>query len=182
MNLDELMQLFDAMRESAFRLETLDRYTVPSEAEMLADFLAGRPLPQRTPENNPWLREIADHIAAGRRFYRVHVLSRPLSDYLRFELSLYPQTAAVGHETFIADRDSHPDLTELTELTEDFWLFDDATVAVMRYDDEGHWLGAEKAPDGLLSEYRRRRDLALAHAVPLDEYLATVGGLEALRA
>ncbi|MGH3925415.1 MAG: DUF6879 family protein [Pseudonocardiaceae bacterium] len=179
MNLDELTRLFDAIRASVFRLETLDRYTVPSEAEALADFLAGRPRLPRTPENSPWVRRIADDVAAGRRVYRVHLISHPLSHYLRFELSGYAETAAVGQEAFIADRDAHPDLAELTE---DFWLFDDATVAVMRYDDEGHFLGADLAPEELLDEYRRRRDLALAHAVPLDEYLATVGGLEALKA
>ncbi|MGH8884472.1 MAG: DUF6879 family protein [Egibacteraceae bacterium] len=179
MKLEDVGRLFDTICESAFRLETLDRYTVPQEAEAFADFLVGRPRPPRTVETSPWLRRIANHTDAGRRVYRVHVLSHPLSDYLRFELSGYPETDAAGAETFIADRDAHPDLAELTE---DFWLYDDEIVAVMNYDDEGHFLGAERAPDDLLGEYRRRRDLALAHAVPFDEYLATVGGLEALRA
>ena len=73
----------------------------------------------------------------------------------------------LGYETFLVDRDAHPDLEPLRT---DFYLFDDERVVLLHYDDEGHVLRAERADDQL-EQRRRERDVALAHAVPLDEYI-----------
>lgn len=108
MNVEELGRLFTTFERSAFRLETLGQYLVAEEATEFADFQAGRPLARRTPDNDQWLRTIAE----------------------------------------------------------------DQIVVRMCYDDDGRWLGAEHAPDTDLDDYRHRRDLALAHAVPLNDYLA----------
>jgi hypothetical protein len=173
-NVEEFGRLFTAFERSAFRLETLEQYLVAEEADEFADFQAGRPLPHRTPENDEWLRMIAEDTAAGKRWYRVHVVEHPLTAYLRYELAGYPDSVAAGEEVYIADRDAHPELTALGR--EDFWLFDDRIVVLMRYDDEGRWLGAEHAPATQLDEYRRRHDLALEHAMPLDDYLSSQRG------
>lgn len=175
MNVEEFGRLFTAFERSAFRLETLPQYLVEDEADEFADFQAGRPLPRRTPENDEWLRMIAEDTAAGKRWYRVHVVEQPLTAYLRYELACYPDSVAAGEEIWIAERDAHPELAALGH--EDFWLFDDRIVVLMRYDEEGHWLGAEHAPAAQLDEYRRRRDLALEHAISLHDYLTRQRGL-----
>jgi hypothetical protein len=47
---------------------------------------------------------VADATRAGKRMYRVHVLSRPLTDYLRFELGWgFRRNMAAGEEFFILD-------------------------------------------------------------------------------
>lgn len=173
-NVEEFGRLFTSFERSAFRLETLPQYLVADEAETFADFQAGRPLARRTPETDDWLRMIAQDAVAGKRWVRVHVVEHPLSAYLRYELACYADSVAAGEQVFIADQDAYPELAVLDR--EDFWLFDDRLVVRMRYDLDGHWLGAERALDADLDGYRRRRDLALAHAVPLEEYLATRGG------
>ncbi|MGH8932542.1 MAG: DUF6879 family protein [Egibacteraceae bacterium] len=169
MNVEEFGRLFTAFQRSAFRLETLGQYLVAEEADEFAAFQAGRPPSRRTPEDDEWLRMIAQDAAAGKHWCRVHVVEHPLTAYLRYELACYPDSVAAGERVLIADQDAHPGLAALDR--EDFWLFDDRLVVRMRYDGEGHWLGAERAADVDLEEYRHRRDLALAHAVPLDEYL-----------
>lgn len=160
------MELFRGIRREAFRLEQLEQYTVESDDELLAAWRAGRSV-RRTPDTSPWLRHIADHAAAGRRVYRVHVIDWPLSDYLRFELALYPDGVAAGEDVYLADRSEHPDLAALTE---DFWLFDDQTAVVMQYGADGRFLGPSVPDD--VAAYRARRDLALAHAAPFDDWLA----------
>jgi hypothetical protein len=172
---DEVYQVIKRLQHGAFRLETLPQYSIPEDAERLRVFReTGRP-PKRTTETSPWLRLIADSTAAGRHWRRVHVVSRPLTEYLRFELLGYQENAAAGEDIWIADQDTHP---ALVSLTEDFWLFDadtDQAVAVfLRYDQDGRFLGAERAdhPDAI-ARCRAQRDLALALAVPLEEYLAS---------
>lgn len=168
---------------SLFRLETLPQYLVDAEAERLEAFHEGRPMPTRPPESLEWFRRIAESVEAGKRWQRVHVVSRPLSEYLRYELSSYPETARLGYETLIADREGHP---ELADLLEDFYLLDAETdharVVMIRYDSAGRPIG-RWATDfaGTVERCRRQRDLALAAAVPLDQYLERVG-LEPLTA
>lgn len=165
MTTDDLMALFLGIRREAFRLEQHGQYTVDEEDELYAAWKAGRSI-ARTPDTSPWLRLITDHAAAGRRVYSVRVVDWPLSDYTRFELASYPDNVLAGQEVYVVDRGAHPDLAGLTE---DFWLFDDRAAAVMRYDRDGRPLGPAAAD---VDSSRARRDLALAHARPLDQWLA----------
>jgi hypothetical protein len=164
--------LFDTFEREVFRLETLQVYTVDHEAEALAAFMAGQPAPPLPEPYLAWRRRMAEQTLAGKRWYRVHIVDRPLTDYVRWEFLAYLDSAKVGQETYIADRDTHPDLAKLTE---DFWLFDDETVVRMRYDDEGRPLVHTRAAAEDLDEYLHRRDVAMQHAIPLDDYLAKHG-------
>ena len=165
------MRLFGS---SAFRLETLPQYRGTSDAALQA-FLEGRPLPlEQRPAKQRWMRLVADAAAAGKRISRVHVVSRPLTPYERYELAAFPENAAAGEQVLIADRGEHP---ELAELTGDFWLLDDTTdrpsVLLMDYDAEGRFRGQEHTRAArVLADCRRQRDLALACSVDLDEFLA----------
>jgi len=74
----------------------------------------------------------------------------------------------------IAVRSWHRDLAALAE---DFVLFDPGipgqAVVYMRYDAAGHLTGLDFSDDAAeVARARRRRDIALAHAVPLSEFTA----------
>ncbi|MFI1951241.1 DUF6879 family protein [Streptomyces xinghaiensis] len=162
---DEFGRLFQEFRQTAFRLETLSVYDVEDEREEFAAFLAGEPMPPEW-SDNPWVRSITD---LGKSVSRVHVLRSPLTDYLRYELAAYPGNITAGEEIGIIDLaqrtvDGLPD--------HDFWLFDDARVYRMHYTPAGRFVGAELLPAHRLSEYRRYRDIARAHAVAFADYRA----------
>ncbi|MGH3872164.1 MAG: DUF6879 family protein [Pseudonocardiaceae bacterium] len=76
----------------------------------------------------------------------------------------------VGSEIYVVDRDAHSDLADLHD---DFWIFDDEIGVRMFYDDEGHFRYPELIDD--LGHYRKVRDTALRHAEPLTDYLARKG-------
>ena len=40
----------------------------------------------------------------------MHVVDRPLSDYIRYELAVYAENVAAGEDVRIADRSLHPEL------------------------------------------------------------------------
>jgi hypothetical protein len=166
----DLGGLLSSFQRSAFRLEVLDRYTIPGEEDWLEAFRRDGSIPDLTPESYPWLKLLADAAAAGRTVQRVHIVSEPLSEYVRWELGMYRLLAAAGEDVRIADRGRYP---ELAELGPDFWLLDNTTVAVMHYDQEGRYLGAELADDA--APYRAQRDLALRRSVSLNAFLATSG-------
>ncbi|MFY1597353.1 DUF6879 family protein [Micromonospora sp. WMMD737] len=170
MQMDELQRMLRKVERSVFRLETLRTYTAPGEVDLLRDFRAGRPLPPRTTDADPWLRMVADSVGAGRRWSRVHVLDRPLSDYLRFELLGYHGNVAAGEDVRIADRAVAPE--ELGALTHDFWLLDDALAVKIHYDGRGRRVSMEQTSD--VAAFVEQRDLAMRHSVALRDYLPMV--------
>lgn len=173
---EEFEGAFDSLfRGVAFRLELLDSYAAEEEAPFRR-FLDGRP--QDPAWREPWARFVRESVRAGKRIERVHVVGEPLSDYLRFELTCgYPAGSAAGEEIGIFPLSEYP---LHAYPRRDFWLFDDA-AAVMDYDDEGAFLGADvtRAPVEL-ARYRAFRDFLVPRAVPLADYLESLGMKEAV--
>lgn len=165
---DDFAGLFDCFDTRAFRLETLDRYAAGYEEEAVRRFLAGEPLDPGFIA--PWLERLAAVTAAGRQMQRVHVVTEPLSDYLLYEMDGYRFTVDAGEDVRILPR---PQARALHLPEQDFWLFDDGPVALMHYDQEGTFLGAEliEEPD-MVARYRRWRDAALQAATPYALYVA----------
>lgn len=153
----------DRLSQSAFRLELLDLYDVESNGDDFERFVAGEDSP--TPgRKDPWLARLRHEAAAGIRNHRVHILSRPLTAYLRYECEWgYSLNVDAGEEIGILDTSKHPAPADLVD--HDFWLIDDEHAIRMHYDAQGRFVGAEPAPD-LLETYRHSRDVAVAAAMP----------------
>ncbi|MBT2456587.1 DUF6879 family protein [Streptomyces sp. ISL-86] len=163
---------FQDFDREAFRLETLDDYSKSGGVDAYRAFLAGEAQPEDY-KTAGWLTTVGAAVQSGKRIYRVHILARPLTDYLRFELSWgYRRNMTVGEEFFILDTTSQenpiPDAP-------DFWLFDDRAVGAMNYDGQGKYLGAELLGEDQLSRFLTYRDTAMAHAVPFSEWWAKYG-------
>lgn len=158
-------------RYSAFRLETLQVYRGSGEDAAIAAFQAGYSAPPDDPEQTEWEAMIRAHRAAGRIMQRVHVVTEPVSDYMRFELTwAYAPNVAAGEDVRIvpaaADQWPH-DLPR-----RDFWLFDSCELFDARYTDDGTWLGVEQVSEpARIVEACRWRDAALHHAQPWADYL-----------
>lgn len=164
----EFGELFSACTRAAFRLETLPVYNPESGAETLRRYLAGEPCPKEQ-EPSAWMRLVADAVARGKRFYRVHVVHSPLTDHLRYEMDWgYRYNAWAGEEIHILDTAERPRPQGLP--AEDFWLFDEETVVRMHYRDDGEFSWAELHEEGDAERYRGYRDAAMAHAVPFADY------------
>ena len=162
--------LYRTCQISACRLETLQHYDVSGDEERQQAFLAGEPLPPPRQGKVDDLALISDLRQRGRYVGRVHVVDRPLSDYVRYELAVYAENAAAGEDVLIADRSVHPDLAGLGL---DFAIFDSAAVILFDYDAGGRVRGYRFADDQETVEHCiRQYALAAAHAVPLAEFSA----------
>jgi hypothetical protein len=178
----DLNECFDLFEQTAERLETLPAYAVGgAEEERLRAFRLGLPRPERSVRTSPWLARIAQTTEAGKSWRRIRVLSWPLTEYQRYQLTGYQESAAAGDAIRIADRAAHP---ELDQLDRDFWLFDAEGprpfAALMSYDEAGVYLGAEitTAPSDV-ERCKAALELATRHSVPLDAYLAYLGSAAA---
>jgi hypothetical protein len=168
--------LYRACQASAFRLETLQHYAGDEEGRQQA-FRAGQPLPPPGPGKRGDLELIAELAQAGRVLQRVHVIDRPLSDYVRYELAVYAENESAGEEIRIADRSACP---ELAALGRDFVVFDAETagpsVILFRYDEDGRLLGYDYAADNAtVSRCREQYALALGRSVLLSDFMAVAG-------
>jgi hypothetical protein len=158
---DTWAKAFSSFRRSAFRWEAQGVYREPYEQEPLRQFLAGHE--PDTAFVQGWLDEVRANSAAGRRYSRVRVLTEPLTDYLRFELALTPLNVEAGEEVRLL-----PDTRrrQLDLPGEDFWLFDDEWVALMRFGPDGFEYAEVITDFSTVQRFREIRALAWREATP----------------
>jgi uncharacterized protein DUF6879 len=171
-SLEHLAQEFEGLfRSQVYRLESLDFYDAPNEREPLAAFRAGRPVDQAWRAN--WKRIAGAICDSGRQMARVHVVTEPLTDYLRFMmLHGYPANVGAGEDVRILARTAAQE-ARLPHL--DYWLFDDDLAGVLVYDSAGtvghvEWHSRRENPE-FLAACCRWRQTALRLASPLAEYV-----------
>jgi hypothetical protein len=178
---DPLTEALRSFRFSAFRLETRQEYAVGEEAGRLAAFREHKPRPDRSVATSDYLRSVARATLEGRPWTRVHVLDHPLTEYLRYQMVGYRESAAAGERIFITDRAGH---AELDPLREDFWLFDEGQptqhALLLDYSPDGEYTGSRQVPEAEIGLLRAAKAAALRHAVPLNVYLAEMENARAV--
>jgi hypothetical protein len=172
---ETLLRAIDEWKATSFRLESLDQYTVEHEEHLLGAFFRGDlalPFDQGLQD---WLVQLRQERSDGKRRVRVHAMVGSLTPYLRYEIEWpYVACAAAGEDIRIIHRETWEE-TPFGARPPDYYLLDDATVAIMTYDGVGHWLGGEVITEpSEVQRYRDLRDQALAAAVPLPDYLAAL--------
>jgi hypothetical protein len=170
--------LFSDFTSQAFRLETLQAYSEPEEDGPRRQFEAGQPIGD-DPGTLEWVRWLTAGKAAGKTVSRVHILTMPISEYARFELAYYQPGLSAGEDIRIIPVPAGEWPAGLPGPGGDFWLFTDAggtgRVLRMEYSEDGAitstWLTTDPAE---VAQAARWRDIAMAAAIPLAEYAATL--------
>jgi hypothetical protein len=112
---------------------------------------------------------VAGYANTGRSIGRVHVVERPLSEYLRFEFEwYYRHHVKAGENIRILDVTDSP-VAGLPD--HDFWMFDDRSVVKMLYRPEGTQIGRYLVDQPDIASYVRYRNIAQARSVPFLQYL-----------
>jgi hypothetical protein len=159
--MSDLFWWLQHFKHSAFRLETRPVYTVPQEVELLERFRNGEEV--SLGPDHPWVVRVKAATAAGKTMQRVRVISNPLTEYERLELSLYPYSIDAGEDIRImvggaVDHTGFPD----------FWLFDDQVAIILHYSIDGRFLEALEQADS--DSFRSMRDESIRHSMRLVEY------------
>lgn len=156
---ERFTEQFKVFTDSAWRLETLDSYSVAYEEEAFSAFLMGD-LSLIHDGPSTWIDEvITPAVEDGRYVGRVHVIERftdedgklALSDYLRFEFEWYKRNKAAGDDIRIAWVDPGKWPHDVWGKGADFWLFDAHTdhgrLMEMHYTPEGEFRKAVLTDD-----------------------------------
>jgi hypothetical protein len=167
--------LFTGVLHTAYRLEQLQVYDVGYENESYRRFLAGEPASD--PAQDEWTGMIRDAVRTGRVFQRVHVVAEPLTDYLRYEMSIwYPQNVEAGEDIRILSAEQW---LQPLRPPADYWLFDSRDLWVMQYDENGQFLCCEKNDDPAdIVTHCYWSDAALHGAAPFREYMDRIPDLQ----
>jgi hypothetical protein len=170
----DLPACFDLFTESAFRLETERASNSPSEAERLAAFRAGLPLPERSVRTSPWLARIHATCTATppKSWTRIGLVGTPLSEYQRYRMVGRREAEVAGEVNLLADYRLCQELAVL----DDFWLFDEGTVepfaAIMDYGPDGSYLGSQIITSpAAIARCKEVKRLAYLSAIPLETFL-----------
>ncbi|HVQ94516.1 MAG TPA: hypothetical protein VMU51_25990 [Mycobacteriales bacterium] len=160
---------FQEFKWTAFRLETLQSYAVEYERVDYRRFITGRP--RRVPSGiGPWVEQVAAGTAMGKRFQRVHLVRKPLTDYIRFECAWsYRDAVSAGEDVRIVPLDEESWPPELPR--DDFWLFDARRLVALAYGPDGSfdWGEVTDSPERVRAAIAWR-DRAVQMSVPFGEF------------
>ncbi|WP_406451220.1 hypothetical protein OG782_15290 [Streptomyces sp. NBC_00876] len=167
---EEWAARFEGFQREAWRLETLPQYLVPQEAEEFEAFRAGARIDPAA-VSNEYTDRLRRQVTQGRIQGRVHVLTRPLSDYLRFEFHHYYKAHSLaGEQIRILDVTNR---TNPLEGVQDFWMFDRSEVVLMNYHSDGRQIG-RKLFNGGIAPFLECRRVAVNESVSFEEYVKGV--------
>lgn len=166
----DLWKRFANFQYSLFRLEALQAYSGSGEEDALAAFRAGEPIPL-SPALLTWTQMLRQRVGSGCAVQRVHVVTSPLTDYMRFELASYAPNVDAGEDVRIIPVPSNGQWPDDVPRN-DFWLIDSSELWNQHYDPDGTWLGVELVTDtGQIVKACRARDAALRQSRPWVDYL-----------
>ncbi|WP_405643015.1 DUF6879 family protein [Streptomyces uncialis] len=167
---DAWRQEFDSYERDAWRFEAQPTYTMPNEAENVARFLRGEPMPPT--HNERWHERVRGFVASGRTIGRVRVVRETLTDYQRYQFAWgIPGNIAAGEDIRVLDitHDDHG----LPLGGTDWWLFDEVRLVHLNYRADGTQINRELRT-GDITPYLEWQRTALAHAVPFAEYVKSI--------
>ena len=135
-----MLEYFNSFQESAFRLETLQRYNVDEEREAYESFMKSKKVPDWIWED--WRDIVRQAKSRWAVMQRVHLIHFPISSYVLFEMEAYKRNIEVWEEIFYIPFEKCS-----VDVKSDFWIFDDSIVLKMNYDKDGRFVNFEEIND-----------------------------------
>ncbi|MFQ6228434.1 DUF6879 family protein [Nocardia sp. NPDC002869] len=162
--------LFRTARYRAFHLEVQDTYGVADEVEALRRWEAGEAYePAEQPASwRAWDDLMVETAGRGVVLERLRVVTVPHSDYTRWLLSRTDIRIETGESVRWLPRH----LTGPDEVPrDDYWLFDDDTVAFTTFAETGEFMGLSITTDpGIVDRCVRARAILWQHGIDHARY------------
>lgn len=163
----EFGQLLRGFNTTAFRLELQPAYSEPTERDTVARFIAGNPQPPtEVPDLCDWFNQIRRQTSEGKTIRRVRVQEDPPTDYQRWERWIGQWNIKAGEDIAYLTRQRAHEIGLLPDAGDtDWWLIDENTLILMRFDGGGRRISNEVEKDPqVVARARAWRDLAVRSA------------------
>jgi len=167
---DRRDQYLSTYRREALHLEMRDVYATDIERDRFHTWLRGEPFDPAAEAAwwRPWFDLMSANVVAGKTLRRLRIISEPVTDYIRFEWLDAAQLVAAGEDVRWLPRHT---ASTLLLPGNDFWLFDDETVAFTHFSGDGHVLGHEMTIDPhVVGTCKTAFEAAWRIAIPHDDY------------
>jgi hypothetical protein len=128
----QFTDLFTEFDHEAVHLEMRDSYGTAIELPHMAQWAAGEP--DDLEWLRPWCDQVRLHVAEGKTYRRVHVVSEPLSDYQRWSHSIMQPHIDAGTDLRWVGRRQ---VSSVAFPGNDFWMFDGHLVVFHHYAGNG---------------------------------------------
>lgn len=164
-------KLWNSMKEEWFKIEVLQDYSAEDDSPSLRawkdkDRQKSIELMKEN-TNREWIEKAHKTIKKGVKLIRIHIVERPLSQYVEWEIEHYKNinTSQVGEQVFLVEK---PDIKNLNLPKGDIMLFDRKFAVANTYNANGLMVAATiyDANDDI-SEFLNLRDKLLEIAKPL---------------
>lgn len=164
----DLMRMLRTFATSAFRLETRQLYATDGETAAFAAWRESGRIPDADdPLIASWTELVRARAEDAAQIRRVHVVSKPLTTYVRFELAMQrAHSLPAGEQVRLVDADAYPGLAQAA----DFWLLDNRVGVRLIYDDAGQLTGLQRMATGEVDTARSMSDAAWAASTDLTEF------------
>jgi hypothetical protein len=129
---EQFARLFDDFDHEAIHLEMRDSYGTAVELPHMAKWAVGEH--DDLEWLGPWCNQVRDHVAHGKMYRRVHIVSEPLSDYQRWSYSIMQPHIDAGTDMRWMPRRQ---VSSIAFPGNDFWLFDSRLVVFHHYAGNG---------------------------------------------
>lgn len=129
---EEFTGLFTRFDREAIHLEMRDSYGTAIELPHMAAWAAGEP--DDLEWLRPWCDQVRRHVAEGKSYRRVHIVSEPLSDYQRWSYSIMQPHVDAGTQMRWMPRRQ---VSLIAFPGNDFWMFDHRLVVFHHYAGSG---------------------------------------------
>jgi hypothetical protein len=162
----DFMEAFRAAKKETFRLELLDYYLVAEEKDHFEAFKKDRKFESKSLLE--WAKELETLREKGVKTKRVHVVSLPLSDYLKFEIlegyrKTFESIRLLSRKDYIKKFDNS---------YKDFWLIDELELFIVNYDKEGRWLDSDQVfEEEKIMDYVKLKAELLSSSEQIDKFL-----------
>jgi hypothetical protein len=159
-----LLETLDQAKQSLFRFEYLQSFSVNSEKELWDIWEKEHRIADGYMQH--WWNYITDKQNSGVKMTRVSLVRFPLTPYKEMELEIFKKTITYGDDIRIITGER---FDKLNLNVKDFWLIDESTAIDLIYTASGDWIGFSGIND--TSGYLKAQQQILLNSVTLAEFL-----------
>lgn len=141
----EFWQEFERFEFSAWRWEQQPAYFIGYEHEQFDAFLEGHPEPPTENKDlGEWMQQVRQQTLDGKAYGRVRITEAPPTDYQRWMQWMDRWNREAGEEILYLPRPVATEAGLIPQIgPDDWWLFDDRRLVVMRHDELGRRVEVE---------------------------------------